>query len=37
MVLVPAAEHEQEHEHDYEALFGRREDKQIRKPFHFSA
>jgi hypothetical protein len=37
VVLVPGAEHEQEDEHDYEALFGRRENKQIEEPFHFSA
>jgi hypothetical protein len=37
MMLVPGAEHEQEYEDDYEALFWRGEDKQIRKPFHFSA
>jgi hypothetical protein len=37
VVLVPGAEHEQEHEHDYEAVFGWREDEEIEKSFHYSA
>jgi hypothetical protein len=34
---VKPVEHEQEHEHDYDALLGRRKDEQIQEPFHFSA
>jgi hypothetical protein len=34
VVFVPGAEHEQEHEHDYDALLGRGENEQTEKAFH---
>jgi hypothetical protein len=37
MVFDPGGEHEQEHEHDYDALFGGRENEKTEEAFHESA
>ena len=34
VVFVPDAEHEQEHEHDYDSLLSRRENKEPEKTLH---
>jgi hypothetical protein len=37
MMVVKGTEHEQEDEHDHEALLGPREDKEVQEAFHFAA
>jgi hypothetical protein len=37
LMFNPGAEHEQEHEHDYDALLGRGENEKTEEAFHESA
>jgi hypothetical protein len=37
LMFNPGAEHEQEHEHDDDALFGRGENEKTEEAFHESA